>query len=528
MKKRIFLKQWLELKPYNKQTPTDVYYLDLTNQVNKILDSYKLVFLNKFLIENETELMACFLVSYFEDIISETNIWNSFSNKHKQLYNNNLPFYHEEEYFENEINEEDVLFLIWYFLNTINEDDFISPSSVILNVIASEIMKLFDSEYEYAPENSTLRLHYQIAKDEADYYKVRKLIENILFHTYLFFPDTAVRLRQNEIEIIKNKERNNLPYLQENRDSILHKANTRLLSLKGKEWAAEILGVEHPVSADLLSMSNKILGYFLYKYQDENNLYIEHIASGKKFKLTKKSIENSEDFTITDTIVFIGIVLWRNEWWFSGIHFQKEYDADFVRNEKNSHKSKMAVNFLDFNDEKTNELLSEQLDSFLSFNKGSILAFMPTKNLKSFSQEFIEYHNDKITKAKKQKNKAKKPGIEHIGEIDLEAVTESGLFFFNSKGGGEMAYGINSAFPLKNNPFYLEEDSEEDIMFLLGSEFFSTELAMYCINNFKNDLPFFKKELGQMILENIDFLLRFWKKENYHTIPAISFVDTKE
>ena len=528
MKKRIFLKNWLELKPYDKQTPTDVYYLDLANQVHKILDHYKLVFLKQFLTEYEIELMACFLVSYFEDVISETNIWNSFINKHKQLYNKNLPFYDVEEYFENEINEEDVLFLIWYFLNTITEDSFISSSNLIIYAMASEIMDIFDGKYEYAPENSTLKLYYQIDENETDYYKVRKLIDNILFHTYLFFPDTAIRLQQNEIEIIKNKNRDNILYLQENRDSVLHKINTCLLSLKGKEWAAEILGIEHPVSADLLSMSNKILGYFLYKGQDRNDIYIEHIASGKNFKLTKKSLENSADFTDIDSIIFIGIVFWRNEWWFSGIQFQTEYNADFVRDEKNSHESKMNVNFLDFNEEKTTQLLSEQLDSFLSFNKGSLLAFMPTIELNSFSKEFIEHHNDKIIKATKLKNKNKKTNVKNSGDIDLEDVAESGLFFFNSRSGGEMAYGINSAFPLKNNPFYIEEDSEEDLMYLLGNQFLSTELAMYCINNFKNNLPFFKKELGQIILENIDFLLRFWKKENYYSVPAISFVDKED
>jgi hypothetical protein len=51
---------------------------------------------------------------------------------------------------------------------------------------------------------------------------------------------------------------------------------------------------------------------------------------------------------------------------------------------------------------------------------------------------------------------------------------------------------------------------------------------MYCIDNCKSKLPFFKDGDGKSYLKDIDFLLRFWKKENYHTKPAITFTGTKQ
>ena len=78
---------------------------------------------------------------------------------------------------------------------------------------------------------------------------------------------------------------------------------------------------------------------------------------------------------------------------------------------------------------------------------------------------------------------------------------------------------INSAFPLKSNPFYNENESEEHIMNLFFAEDLSTELAMYCVNNFRTKLPFFKGTEGQLYLDNIDFLLRFWKRGNYFRSP---------
>lgn len=38
MARRIYIKEWLDLKPYEKQTKTDAYYLRLSNEIkNNIL-----------------------------------------------------------------------------------------------------------------------------------------------------------------------------------------------------------------------------------------------------------------------------------------------------------------------------------------------------------------------------------------------------------------------------------------------------------------------------------------------------------
>ena len=103
-------------------------------------------------------------------------------------------------------------------------------------------------------------------------------------------------------------------------------------------------------------------------------------------------------------------------------------------------------------------------------------------------------------------------------------MSETGLAFFNPKSGGEIALAVNSAFPMSSNPYFKEEDSEEHVMRLLMEESLSTELAMYCIDNCKDKLSFFTKGAGKKYLEDIDFLLRFWKKDNYHTTPTVTYV----
>lgn len=532
MDKRIYIKDWLELKPYEKQTITDGYYLKICNEVKRVITTNKqLPILQLYLGKKDVDLLSCFLTSYFEDLISETNIWNSFVKVHQRLYKKQLPFYILDEYYEKEINLQDISFLIWYFLNTVQEEKFISPFNDFITKIAEKVMDVFDNEWENAPENEYLKSFYQLDENEEDFYVARNLIDTVLFKTYLFYPDTLLKLKVQESKIIEEDKdsENVIAYLNENRDSNLQKSHTRLLSLKGKEWVSEILNSNHRLNKEFLEISKKIQGFFFYKGQDDSNIFIEHIASGKKFDLTKKSFDHSETLKKVDTILFMGITRWRKEWWFSGVFFQKSFDPDLVLDEKNSIVSRMAVNFLDHQKKETENLLKMQLSAFKDFNKGAQIAFLPSESIEEFYKDYVEFFNNSLNLSKKEirkaEQRAKNEGFLGTNDehIDFTKDSENGLVFFNPNSGCEIAMDINSALPMPSNPYFKEEDSEEDVLHLLMNDSLSTELAYYCIDNYRTKLSFFKEGVGKKYLNDIDFLLRFWKKNNYHTIPALTF-----
>ena len=543
MKKRIFIKDWLELKPYEKQTSTDSYYLKVCNEVNNAFHKEIPSFMyNTFLDESQLRYLICFLTSYFEDIISGTNIWNTFVKLHQRRYKKPLPLYDPDEYYyEDEINQEDLYFLTWYFLNTIQEEKFIPPYNEFILLAAEVAFDVFEEAWEVAPENNTLRSYYQIDKNEDDYYAARNLIDTILFKTYLFHPDTFQRFDTQVEEIIdKNKHDREdiiLALMNESRDNLVHKACTALLGMKGKEWAAEILGSDHPLYRHYLDMSPKINGLFLYKGQDDQDISIEHIASGKKFQVTKRSFEYADSLKEVDTILYMGITQWKNEWWFSGVFFQEPFNADLILKEKNSMESRMAVSFLDHSKKVTKEALKIQFRAFLDINNGSQIAFMLKKNLNDFFRRYTTRYNDSLNLSEKERKasreRARKEGFSATSEVPIdihlpEDAEKTVLVFFNPKSGVEIAYGVNNAFPLPNNPFFDADHSREDIMFLLSSEEISTELTMFCIDHCKDDLDFFQAGFGELLLEDLDFMLRFWKKEHYFSKPTISFIGQPE
>jgi len=204
LKKNITIKQWLALKPYNKQTTTDIYYIKLCNQVKQAIETnIRSLALHMFLSRDEIDTLTCFLTSYFEDVISGSNIWNNFTKIHKRLYNKPLPFYELEDYYEQEINLQDVCFLIWYFLNSIQKEKFIAPFNDFIDETAESVMDVLDDAWEYAPENEHLKKTYTIGEDKTDFYTIREVIDNVLFKTYLFYPDTMLDLLDSNYEIIE-------------------------------------------------------------------------------------------------------------------------------------------------------------------------------------------------------------------------------------------------------------------------------------------------------------------------------------
>ena len=525
---KIYLKQWLRIKPYHKQTATDAYYLNLCNQVKEAIfaETTSLV-IRIYMDLEEIDLLACFLSSYFEDKISETNIWNTFVQMHASLYKKPIPFYDTQDYEESEINTQDVEFLIWYFINTIQDEKFISPVNEFIHQTAENVMEVFDAAWEYAPENKILKTYYTIDEHQPDFYTARRLVLDVFYSTWLFNTDTVKEVAHAEVEFMKDQEDSEglEYYINELRDYSIHSMHTRLLGLKAKDWVAEILGENHPLYHEYLNMSPKVRGFFLYKGLDKKDIFLEHIASGKLFKLCRKSFSQPVELLQGGDILYLGMVRWRGEWWFSGIFSKRAYNESFMVAERNSTEAKKSVNFLDPQEDMV-KIVKEQFTAFLEFTGGKQVVFLSVDDMKDFLNIFLEFFGAFLRKSGKDKKKIQKRAESILKDKnkndDLSGESENGLVFFNPKSGPELVFNCNSAFPSPDNPFYDPQKSKDDLLDMLMMEEISPEIANYCIDHFKDELPFLQNEEWKMYLNHLDFLLRFWKKGNYFSKPELT------
>ena len=79
---KIYSKDWLTLHPYVESSAVDAYYTQIANKIYDILVATELV--NSFE-GNEAQQTALRLAAYFEDVISQTNIWRTFIMGYKEV-----------------------------------------------------------------------------------------------------------------------------------------------------------------------------------------------------------------------------------------------------------------------------------------------------------------------------------------------------------------------------------------------------------------------------------------------------------
>lgn len=532
MNKKIYLKDWWLVKPYTKQCKTDSYYLKIANEVKQVFDNTESSILKLELSESEQNLLAVFLCSYFEDIISGTNLWTTFVKKHQELYHKPVPFFEINDYFEGEINVADIAFLIWYFINTIQKTKNYWPKNSFILDTAQCVFNIFDEHYEFAPENIDLKNFYK-APDSHDYYEARLVIDRILFESYLFYIDTGIILDNTTNEIIFNADNINMEevFLQINinRSILTHTQKTKLLALKGSEWLALLLGKQHPLYESYMNLNHKIDAIFYYRGQDHKNIFLEHVSTSKKFDLTKKSFDKLEELGKEGDIIFIGLVNWENEWWFSGSFVKIEYNAVLISDVKKSLQSKMEVNSLE---SKKNifDALEIQYNYFLKYNNNSPIAYMRKYEVADFNENFLLYYNKSISETMQSENIEFQKKVKLFSEEDeFKSLKEENsnlptVVFFNKNLGIEMYYFVNKVFPSPDNPYFEEDINNEEILNMFFNPDVSKELVHFCIRHYKDELDLFKTDNGKLILENLDFFLRFMKNISYNDEPNMLLI----
>lgn len=522
MKNKIYIKHWLALKPEHYSSNTDIYYLKIANKINNNFNTIISLSLSQFLSKDDKAVFCCFLASYFEDIISNLNIWQSFKLMHKELYKKPLPFYDiDQDYIDEEINFEDIAFLTWYYLNTIQDNQFISPYNDFILDIATVTMQVLDEEYEYAPENNILKSLYKFENSDEDFNKTRAFMQFVFFESYLFYTDTKYELDQEYLKTIEeNKEEapeTVLGYIREITEDFTFNKTSSLLAVNAKDWAKNILGKNHKSYQNISGISQKISGLFLYKKQNPSSVFIEHIASGMPFEMTKKSFDHHERLE-EDEILYIGLANYKSEWWFTGNFILQEFDADTILDQKNSAEARTEVNFLE-DQNKFKEILNKQEKGFLKFNNGAHFAFLKSGDIEKFVSDYMEFYNNQLAPEPESIENAKQRARDegYFAKVsNIEIKDDLVVIFFNPKNGIEIYNDILDAFPDEKNPFFIEENSK-DIMHILLSPKYSTEFVNCFIKTYNSKLSFFKKEPFKSYLNDLDFLLRFWKKDNYKT-----------
>jgi hypothetical protein len=531
----IYMQRRLSFHFYNAPLQSDYYYLKLCNEIYNIIRDDDFPDEEIAISDEQKKDLACFITGYFEDVISGPGLWKAFITQVHELYGTYLPFFDPdpEEYYPDEINPEDVHFLLWYYISMVYRNDIIiNPLIYEWSNHSERIFEVLEREYEVAPENFNLKQLFNVSPEEDNLFVIREKIKWIMLDSWLhhFLGEELEEMIDN---VLHDDDEEPLPeeyhavYLYDIMDTFVLSRHTPLLARQGKDWLAYALGKDHPLFESLLGMGEKKSGYYLYHGTEGDGLLFEHIATGTELKVTSRSMEIPKGIEPGRSISLTGFVKWRGEWWFSGSQLAWRSDADLISKEKESQKSKMLFG----KDPAIRREENGQLyRSFLKFNNGKPLAFVESEEAaNSFISDFLTYHNRSLMKSARKGRKGRKLSGQDVlpensnknldPDPDRDEVPP-GMIFCDPDSGIELVFGFNDLIPDARNKWYMGDDDEVDpvneSMMMLESPHISGKWMHYLVSTYDlPDLKFPGLSGRELLLDNLDFVLRFWKRDNY-------------
>ena len=491
--KKIYPKKWLELHPYKQTNSVDQYYVGIANEIHKRL--YSSTIADAFEEEENIRYTSLCLAAWFEDVISQTGIWQAFTAECRKRYGAYLPFYPiKGDYFPDEINLEDIRFLLWHHIQYLCRGiSAINPENPGIEQTAQEIYGLLAEEYETAPENERMQeFLYHSAMGEEDFFHYREILD--WFHYQCYFNIENVAQCRDEAERLLDDEKIT-PEMAETliyatRTSLTFKGRRNLLSLTSPEWLA-LIGKAHPEHQLWGKVKARENSCYLLEKEDDEFLYVKDLCSEDEgeFKITKKSLNLSaiRSREAGKSTLICELIYFGNAWWQCGMLLENKYDQ------------KMAeyVDDLTKQKEKTNEKAA--FPDFIKASGGKSFVFCQSQ------EEISDFLLNKMGYGLKE-------------DLDIPRIhTETGaMLMANPHTGLHIQFKLCECIKSPDNPNYNKEEAEKNaIMFIVNPDIIPYQLS--CILQDEGMLPdaylnsLQRKEYGQeFIRKNAHFLTDYF------------------
>ena len=491
--KKIYPKKWLELHPYKQTNSVDQYYVGIANEIHKRL--YSSTIADAFEEEENIRYTSLCLAAWFEDVISQTGIWQAFTAECRKRYGAYLPFYPiKGDYFPDEINLEDIRFLLWHHIQYLCRGiSAINPENPGIEQTAQEIYGLLAEEYETAPENERMQeFLYHSAMGEEDFFRYREILD--WFHYQCYFNIENVAQCQDEAERLLDDEKIT-PEMAETliyatRTSLTFKGRRNLLSLTSPEWLA-LIGKAHPEHQLWGKVKARENSCYLLEKEDDRYLYVKDLCSEDEgeFKITKKSLNLSaiRSREVGKSTLICELIYFGNAWWQCGMLLENKYNQ------------KMAeyVDDLTKQKEKTNEKAA--FHDFIKASGGKSFVFCQSQEeISDFLLNKMDYNL--------------KEGLD-IPRINTE---NGAMLMANPHTGLHIQFKLCECIKSPDNPNYNKEEAEKNaIMFIVNPDIIPYQLS--CILQDEGMLPdaylnsLQRKEYGQeFIRKNAHFLTDYF------------------
>lgn len=195
---------------------------------------------------DELQEIAEVLTLYYEDVVSDVGVWQTFTHKMKELYNRPVPFYDTDSkpYYDDEPNEADICFLIWNTFLGLRPDKIENPINPAIFDMARVTLQLMDDDFEQMPINEELKDFFAECSFADDFYTMRDVEKWVMADCFLtrnlnIMMDVASTFMESDTEELGEETMKRMFYTE-----FVHRiCFTKMgpLALYAKEWLAAIM-----------------------------------------------------------------------------------------------------------------------------------------------------------------------------------------------------------------------------------------------------------------------------------------------
>lgn len=501
--------------PNENPSPTDRFYQQLANRLQGAFCSF-----DGIIDEFSAEVMhrgAIVLANYLEDIVADSGQWRTFSALCQEMYGHPVPLYHQdEEYYPDEPSLNAVRYLLWCVMSEVSKQ-YVFPDAKPLELMSNAAYDILDEAFDEAPVNEQLAddVESELRLATKDFIKLRRELMWVLKDCYLISGEQNEELIYRYLEEFYDmSEREDLP--ETSPDMALFFAGTQSifnhkvgpLALFPKDYLAALMrtkGMEQ--AAEEVAKIEK-LGSGFYKFQPikPSLSQSEHASETEWLRLTctnGKEIEieawelnlpkgKEKDF---DGCIASSFVFYQNRWHLNGLIIPLSETAkkwkELCEDDPEYLKPGMAT--------LTAEMMLERTD-------GQQIAYFANKEeLKDFLEKKIRFPR-------------------HMMSFVDEEVGELPTLFIDTeepKNCMQLFFGYSPCIADPDNPFYDKETARQEASDMIGdAESLTTHAVKYLLeHNFLPDI--YDDELlsrhssHEEKRHDIDFLMRFYRRENY-------------
>lgn len=425
-KQKILLKDWAQFHPYVVGGKVDIEYVRVANRV---YDAYKKSVLGGKLSEENRKFICCGLTAYLEDCVCQTGFWKAFIDACRERYHTSLPFYEidEEAYLDDEINFEDVAFLLWHYLQSMDAMSrkvVLSPCGAEILETAKAVYEVLDEEFEQVPVSERFRDYCLDIVENNDFFDLQTMLVNLKVCSFLFAPyiDSTSIFAKELIEGNRVDYTSYFDVVQYLRETTIFDMPSCFMGIHMHQWLARMLGKEHPAYDDLMNI-HYVDGYFKFQGYKEENLVLRSMTADEEFLVFDKLPEDIKSIAEGD-ILLANMVAYRGEYYFiSSSKFSLE-EANLQMNMKKE-------------EEEHHQWLYER---FTKACKGKALAYFDN------TKDAIKFLRDKL-------------GFEMTSEIktsieNAEKRAANLVVFVTKENGLQVISDAANCIKDKDNPFY--------------------------------------------------------------------------